>query len=282
MVWDAESLELLRLCRNRAYHKVNTKKRQHLPASLSAFMAREWMSMRPNDKFSAKYILSVYNEHFDQGSQDKTPKKKVVKRKRSPPAAGEPEQEPQPVSVVKSENDHSDKQWSEEMLETLIACGERATKDPSQEDDFATKLQKEWLLVYPQSTLSTRNLKSRLTVYQKTRSDAPPAAKRKKVEVLEVPRTPSKRGRKPKGKFPALETSTVPVDDVSDEFVPETDHDALPVTGDQACPKHWMHMYPNDQSNACLLTEKLLQIRESLKPSYPDCDLYSVKKPKGE
>ena len=62
MVWTPSALETLRLCRNRAYHKVNTKRRQHLPASLSAFTLREWNSVRPGDKFSAKYILETYNK----------------------------------------------------------------------------------------------------------------------------------------------------------------------------------------------------------------------------
>ncbi len=41
MVWTEDELESLRLCRNRAYHKVNTKRRQHLPASLYSFPLRD-------------------------------------------------------------------------------------------------------------------------------------------------------------------------------------------------------------------------------------------------
>ncbi len=40
----------------------------------------------------------------------------------------------------------------------------------------------EWLACYPNSTLTARNLKSRLTVYQRTRSEAPPPSKRKKFD----------------------------------------------------------------------------------------------------
>ncbi len=62
MVWTAGELESLRLCRNRAYHKVNTKRRQHLPASLSSFTLREWHAAHPKDKFSAKWLLGIYNK----------------------------------------------------------------------------------------------------------------------------------------------------------------------------------------------------------------------------
>ena len=62
MVGTPEALECLRLCRNRAYHKVNTKKRQHFPASLSSFTLREWTAVNPRDKFSAKYILGIYSK----------------------------------------------------------------------------------------------------------------------------------------------------------------------------------------------------------------------------
>ncbi len=62
MVWTPEELESLRLCRNRAYHKANSKRRQHLPASLSSFTLREWIASHPRDKFSAKYIIGIYNK----------------------------------------------------------------------------------------------------------------------------------------------------------------------------------------------------------------------------
>lgn len=77
---------------------------------------------------------------------------------------------------------HSEKQWSDQMLDTLTRCGERASQRQAvQSEDFATLLHREWLKCYPNSSLSARHLKSRLNVYQRTRSEAPPASKRRKV-----------------------------------------------------------------------------------------------------
>ena len=46
--WTQDELEQLRLCRNRAYYKVNTKRRQHLQASLSTYLHKEWQSQNPS------------------------------------------------------------------------------------------------------------------------------------------------------------------------------------------------------------------------------------------
>ena len=45
--WSSEDLEKLRLCRNRAYYKVNSKRRQHLQASLSTYLQKEWFTYYP-------------------------------------------------------------------------------------------------------------------------------------------------------------------------------------------------------------------------------------------
>jgi hypothetical protein len=46
-VWSADNLDKLRLCRNRAYHKCNVKKRQHLHASLASYLIKEWLVYYP-------------------------------------------------------------------------------------------------------------------------------------------------------------------------------------------------------------------------------------------
>ena len=69
--WTVDNLESLRLCRNRAYHKVNSKRRQHLPASISSYLLKEWQSMRPDaPKMDGKQLLSAYNENFEQVSDN--------------------------------------------------------------------------------------------------------------------------------------------------------------------------------------------------------------------
>ena len=85
------------------------------------------------------------------------------------------------------------------MLSNLVECGRTAEDLQSihvgggKPPDFAGLLLEEWNRIYPHSTLSARNLKSRLTVYQRTvGSDAKPGpvplAKRRK---LETPTTPT-------------------------------------------------------------------------------------------
>ena len=46
-IWNAESLEKLRICRNRAYQKYNQKKRQHLHVSLASSLIKEWQAFYP-------------------------------------------------------------------------------------------------------------------------------------------------------------------------------------------------------------------------------------------
>lgn len=63
--WSKEDLEKLRLCRNRAYYKVNSKRRQHLQASLSTYLQKEWLNQYPDTGLSAKDLLKVYQDNFE-------------------------------------------------------------------------------------------------------------------------------------------------------------------------------------------------------------------------
>ena len=67
--WNKEDLEKLRLCRNRAYYKVNTKRRQHLQASLSTYLHKEWLSNYQDTGLSAKALLKVYTDYFEPDDQ---------------------------------------------------------------------------------------------------------------------------------------------------------------------------------------------------------------------
>ena len=67
--WNKEDLEKLRLCRNRAYYKVNTKRRQHLQASLSTYLHKEWLSNYQDTGLSAKALLKVYTDFFEPDDQ---------------------------------------------------------------------------------------------------------------------------------------------------------------------------------------------------------------------
>ena len=63
--WSPEELEVLRLCRNRAYYKVNNKRRQHLQASLSTYLQIEWHKLNRDSKLTGKVLLQAYAQHFE-------------------------------------------------------------------------------------------------------------------------------------------------------------------------------------------------------------------------
>ena len=55
------------------------------------------------------------------------------------------------------------------------------------------------------------------------------------------------------------------------------------VSVEQACPKHWCHVFHDrDKDVECVLTQQLLDIRKTLEPQFPGCDIYSPRKPKGK
>ena len=210
--WNQEDLEQLRLCRNRAYYKVNTKRRQHLQASLSTYLQKEWQSQNPASTHSAKELLRVYQEYFEPETTSKrangiSPRGGGRGRGRGrgsgwgrgggrgggrPLAAASKlaAQVPDPNAgqdKVKSDiEDHSDKQWNDTMLSNLMLCNdivaERQAANPGDKSDFAAMLHEEWLKLYPHSTLNSRNIKSRLTVYLKTMGDSQSPNKRRKLE----------------------------------------------------------------------------------------------------
>ena len=94
------------------------------------------------------------------------------------------------ISVIPDE-DHADRLWSNTMLNNLLHCGKVAEekqmkKNPSAGDkgqDFVEILYQEWKKIYPNSTMNSRNIKSRLSVYKKTKGDFPHPTKRRKIEA---------------------------------------------------------------------------------------------------
>ena len=72
------------------------------------------------------------------------------------------------VEKLKAVEDHSDKQWTESMLSNLMHCNQIVADrqaflvvNPGDKFDFSSFLHEEWLKIYPHSTLSARNIKSR-------------------------------------------------------------------------------------------------------------------------
>ena len=308
--WTEDRLQTLRLCRNRAYYKFNKKRRQHLQASLSNYIQREWMSRQQNPSFSAKYLLQVYNKHFNQESakpssirgrggrrgggrqpsRSSVDASTVTKRKHEEEDVVQVKEE---TVVIKTEedSDHSDKQWTEAMLLNLVHCGKAVDSKmaDNKDKDFSTLLHEEWKKIYPNSTLNSRNVKSRLTVYQKTLSDLRHSSKRRKLEAGKPALTHRVSVEVKEEANDTIVDNTVHsnkmLDEVSDEFAPES---VTPIkiepesSVEQACPKHWSHLFHDrDKGVECFLTDQLLQIRKEMEPKYPGCDIYSPRKPKG-
>ena len=184
-----DELYNLKQCRNRAYGKVNQKKRMHLNASLSQYILKEWLSVYPNSNLTGKQLVSAFESNMSTEETRKTPrgrKRKVSYSPTPPPEKQakknkskigvenetlkkEPTEDVMETNEVSSETiislaTHSDRQWTEAMLSNLMYCNQQA-------QDKRTDLESEWHLLYPNSVLTARNLKSRLTVYQRTHSE---------------------------------------------------------------------------------------------------------------
>eukprot|EP00095_Tigriopus_kingsejongensis_P008318 snap_masked-scaffold871_size86487-processed-gene-0.14 protein:Tk08318 transcript:snap_masked-scaffold871_size86487-processed-gene-0.14-mRNA-1 annotation:"conserved hypothetical protein" len=306
--WTPDALEHLRLCRNRAYAKVNNKKRQHLPASMSGYLQREWMTSYPGGiKLSGKLLLDVYQAHYEQPEKDKRRRVHPGRGRRRGGGAAGARSSPAPVSTISrvpvegldgpmpdEQEDHSDKQWSEAMLENLLACGERANEklEEGSPADMSLLLSEEWKRINPNSSLSGRSLKARLTVYQGTRSEQPPSPKKRRMEDEDSLSSDLPMAAESSYSTDTLnggETHVVPasgngMEDIQDEFAPsEASSSSAPIPSEaKMCKKHIIHMFKDsDDSISCILTEQMLQIRRGLKPSFPGCDLHHPKKPKG-
>ena len=94
------------------------------------------------------------------------------------------------IPVIPDE-DHSDRLWSNTMLSHLLHCGKVAEERQNKKSvgtgnkgqDFVEILYQEWKKIYPNSTMNSRNIKSRLSVYKKTKGDFPHPTKRRKLEI---------------------------------------------------------------------------------------------------
>ena len=340
-----------------------------------------------------------------------------LKRKRGGLSAGSRSSSLETHNVIRAipDEDHSDRLWSDSMLSNLLHCGKVAEERLKKKNlginttgqDFVEILFQEWKKIYPNSTMNSRNIKSRLSVYKKTCGDFPHPTKRRKLDqpstisqeddkstkiklepneiessdevnsssislkehfslILDkkADESNSKLSDKPLNQIttdvkvePIIEKENAElqeedansiiiksqtaglVDEVSDEFVPEnannssqssidvpnkstslsdtTSHSqTLPeevttaletnidmektntegdsssrsspnnlsrrVSLEQACPKHWCHVFHDrDKDVECVLTQQLLDIRKTLEPQFPGCDIYSPRKPKG-
>jgi hypothetical protein len=238
-------LEILRLCRNRAYHKVNSKRRQHLPASLSSFLFKEWQSMNPVTKMDARQLMAVYKKNFELAERER---KRGRKRKsnnsiakgnsRTDTAASsangskagsedEDDDAEEDNEAAVSLDNHSDKHWTMDMLHRLTECGEAVSmivKESKNDDEMASEeklLMQEWNNIYPNSTLTGSNLSERLSSFQ---ASTPPSKKRKTDEEAE---SPDQIAMADEDEIQSSEPVTngaveedIP-DEISDEFAPD-------------------------------------------------------------
>ena len=214
-----EELNNLRQCRNRAYSQVNKKKRMHLNASMSQHLQKEWLALYPQSSLTGKKLLDIYETHSisaviagqplkksNRGRKRKVPvepappvvEKPQIKKSKSSPQS---EFEANNLMEVVSEATHEDRQWSEAMLSNLMYCNLRGQINK-------TDLETEWQVLYPNSMLTARNLKSRLTVYQKTHSEkaAPKKPTREKNDpsLVKVVKSNSEPVKKPGLKQPKV------------------------------------------------------------------------------
>ena len=187
----------------------------HLNASLPQHLQKEWLTLYPDSSLTGKRLLEIFETHSINSVINDLPKKSNRGRKRKNPL---PEDISAPPTLVKktksslsefevnngvleviSEASHVDRQWTAAMLSNLMFCNKQA-------EIKKTGLETEWLLLYPNSVLSARNLKSRLTVYQRTHSEksAPKKPTKEKI-ILKI------KGITKSSSFPILQPPPQPV-----------------------------------------------------------------------
>ncbi|QQP51294.1 Uncharacterized protein FKW44_012616, partial [Caligus rogercresseyi] len=140
--WDESLYESLRLCRKRAYCKVQSKRRLHLPACLSIYLHREWRAIHPEHKIKPRDLLDIYETRFEGGSKRRKPyvRKAPVAKK-----------------TAASES-HSDKvsslgaTWTPSKLMHLSLIGQKVERLLAESPalDYSSKLREEWLKYYPE------------------------------------------------------------------------------------------------------------------------------------
>jgi len=214
-----DELQNLKQCRNRAYGKVNQKKRMHLNASLSQYILKEWLAVYPSSNLTGKQLVSTFESNFSVEETRKTPRgrKRKVTYSPTPPPEKQPKKSKSQLIVendthedepakdanetleisgsgdtsnsIISTTTHSDRQWTDAMLSNLMFCNQQALNK-------MTDLESEWHLLYPNSVLTARNLKSRLTVYQRTHCErSAPTKPMKEKEITEPAVRPLVRSR---------------------------------------------------------------------------------------
>ena len=276
-------LESLRLCRNRAYHKVNSKRRQHLPASLSSYLLKEWQSMHPATTLDAKQLVQTYNANFEQADRER---KRGRKKKNG--GGGSNSRRNIPTTTAAASNS------SNGIF--MAPCGDC-------DDGNGSSM--------TEATQSTTNV-------PEGNIDDDEALDAAAEQDMEAPGTPAPDEASP----PVLaagnpEDSTEIPDEISDEFAPDAstlpppmpsavtrnrsgrrskeDPSSRPVSpaptaapvgalmvSRWACPKHWVHMFNDpDKEIECIWTDRMLEVRESIAEQFPDSDLTLFKKPKG-
>ena len=166
----------------------------HLNASLPQHLQKEWLTLYPDSSLSGKRLLEIFETHSINSVINDLPKKSNRGRKRKvhvpeavpqpiPPPVKKTKSSPSEFEVnngmveVISEASHEDRQWTTAMLCNLMFCNRQA-------EIKKTDLETEWQLLYPNSVLSARNLKSRLTVYQRTHSEKSAPKKPTKEKII--------------------------------------------------------------------------------------------------
>ena len=166
----------------------------HLNASLPQHLQKEWLALYPDSSLTGKRLLEIFETHSISSVINDLPKKSNRGRKRKVnPSESVSQPLPSPTKKTKSspsefevnngvievisEASHEDRQWTTAMLCNLMFCNKQA-------EIKKTTLETEWQLLYPNSLLSARNLKSRFTVYQRTHSEKSTPKKPTKEKII--------------------------------------------------------------------------------------------------
>ena len=177
----------------------------------------------------------------------------------------------------------------------------------------------EWKKHYPHSTMTSRNLKSKLNTFRRTNgTDKEKLPKRRRTAVAAEEAVSRDSSLAADEDRLIIDSAAIASEDnrqefhdeVSDEFAPEDVDAPAPTSPGKgksnrrgkddssrpaspigaapvidfkwACPKHWVHMFSDpDKEIECIWTDRLLQMRDRMQDQFPGADLTLFKKPKG-
>ena len=240
--WTPKMLEDLKKCKEIALEVKETMKEKNVNISYMKIMHKEWLKLYPSSTLSAKNLQTRLFANQKQ--------KKTAKNKKEP---------------IK---------WTPEMLSDLEKCYNKALKvqeDMKNHDSgvsYRNVMLKEWLKLYPESTLTKDNLQARMWQCQKDKST------NSKIKGSDGSHADDSSVENTATCTATTEGTCKPCDDRQKDELKSLNNLANPLTCPKGCDKEkakkkWLLEHANmPQDQGMLYSMRLLGQRHSAKPLF--------------